>query len=1159
MKINMLFCFSMVENKHFNHFFRAMKICTILLFVCVFQLLATQTDAQNTVIRVNANTITIGQLLKEIEQQTDYLIVYRNREVDTNHKVRIHSKSAQVKDYLKSAFADTDIDYLFENNYIVLSKKHERNTINTVNQQNSKKITGLILDETGEPVVGANIVERGTSNGVISDVDGKFSLDVSENAVLAVSYIGYVQQFVSVSGKTSVEITLQEDTQALEEVIVVGYGIQKKVNLTGAVSQVGSQVFENRPVTSAVTALQGALPGVYITPKSGDPNADISFNVRGTTSINGGDPLVLVDGIESSMKLINPNDIESVTVLKDAAASSIYGVRAAFGVILVTTKKGNADDKLKINYSGNFSWSKATVMPEFVEDSYTHAKFVNESLARENIAALYNTTYLEAIKNYAENPTGKDYYVQDGEYFFTGYYDWVDALIRTANPKQTHNVSISGGSGKTSFYSSVGYSKQEGVLKVNPDIYERTNARLTVENNTYDWMKIGLKMVYNSSKMNEAHTYKDNIYHSVVFSSPLRSSRVWNGDPEYPEYDKYIGYSFDDQNPEILLREGGRNILKNSEIILSPSIDITPMKNWNIHLDYSYSKTINDERRHRKRVDNMMTYKFVPTEGVSSDNSYEVKQIDRNYSSFNAYTDYSFDIAEKNRFKVMVGFNQEVTKYKSATATRKSQLSQELPSLSLGTGEQTVASDGYEWALRGGFGRVNYNFDDKYLLEVNGRYDGTSRFPKDDRFVFLPSFSLGWRLSEESFMSFVKPLFNNIKLRGSYGQLGNQLLTSNVWSGNTKYYPYIPFLSNNLSANYIFGTTTDIVINPASLTPASLTWEKSTTVNGGIDLTLLASRLDMSFEVYRRTTSDMLISQEYPELLGATAPVKNSGELRTDGWELTISWRDKIGADFSYNVGFNLFDAQAKITKYDGPKSTVTGYYVGKKIGEIWGYETAGFFKSAEDVATSPSQSSISSGTWTVGDIKYRDLNGDDVINVGANTVENPGDRRVIGNTTPRYNYGISLGATYKDFYVNAFFQGVGKRDSWPSGQAFWPVATQYFNTQKWFVADSWSENDTNAYFAIPRARSTKNQQSQTKYLQDASYLRFKNLTVGYNIPKRWIEKIKLSNAQIYFSGENLCEISHMKGAYDPEQAANDGAASYPFQRTYSVGIDVTF
>jgi len=1136
-------------------FFKSAKTFKLTLLLYGFILLSFTARASNQYVSISMENAKVGQVLSVINEQTGLTAAYSTQVVDLNRIINIHFTDVEVGIILNKLIEGTSLAYQVKEGKIYLFDKKNGSFVT----QEKKTVTGTIIDNAGEPVIGANIIEKGTTNGVITDLDGKFSLTVSENATLQISYIGYLTQEIPVGEKLIINVTLAEDLLTLEEIVVVGYGTQKKVNLTGSIAQVDSKVFENRPVTSAVTALQGTLPGVYITPKNGNPNEDINFNIRGTTSINGGDPLVLVDGIETSMRLINPNDIENVTVLKDAAASSIYGVRAAFGVILVTTKKGDASDKLKINYSGNFSWSKATIMPEFVGDSYTHAKFVNDALDRENLSLLYNSTHFAAIKEYYENPSGKkNYYIQDDQYFFTGHYDWADALIRKANPKQSHNISVSGGTGKTSFYSSVGFSKQEGVLKINPDIYQRTNARLTVENQTYDWMKLSLKAVYNYSKMNEQHKYKDDIYHSILFSSPLRGGQ-WFGDPDYPQYDKYIGYYFEDQSPEGYMRYGGRNILKSSEIILSPSIDLYPMKGWSIHVDYSYTKTSEDKRRHRKRIDNFLTNKFIVTEGSSNNNMYEVEKYDKTYSSFNAYTDYSFTLAEKNAFKIMVGFNQEETKYKSTTASRKNLLSQEIPSLGLGTGEQLVGSSGYEWALRGGFGRINYVFDDKYLVEVNGRYDGTSRFPKDDRFVFLPSFSVGWRLSEEAFMNFAKPLFDNIKIRGSYGKLGNQLLTSDLWDGNIKYYPYVPFLSNELSDNYIFGSEKDILINPAGLVPSSLTWEKSEVINGGLDLTLLSSRLDISFDIYKRTTSDMLISQIYPELLGGNAPMRNSGELETKGWELTINWKDKIGPDFRYGVGLSLFDSRSEITKYDGPKSTVDNFYVGKKIGEIWGYETIGFFESDEDVQNSPSQNFISTGKWTAGDIKYRDRNKDGFINKGANTVEDPGDLKVIGNTSPRYNYGISLDASYKGIFINMFFQGVGERDSWPSQQAFWPVATQYFNTQKWFVSDSWSEDNKNAYFAVPRARNTKNRQSQTKYLQDGSYVRLKNLTVGYSLPQEWIRKVKLSNAQIYFSGENIWEHSNMKGPYDPEQAENKGAASYPFQRTYSIGIDLTF
>lgn len=1135
---------------------RIMKTTVLCLFLISTGLFATEAFPQVEKVTLSVESSPLQQVLASIEDQTNYLFVYNKSDLDVSRKVSVHAQDKAVAEVLSILFGNTGIVYAMEGTNIMLMKSEAK--LQAQQQQNGRRITGVVTDPAGETIIGANISVQGTTIGTITDLDGKFELTVPPGAVLNITYIGYLPQEIAVGDKTSLNIVMKEDSKTLDEVVIVGYGTQKKVNLTGAISQVDAKVFETRPVTSVASALQGALPGVLITPKSGNPNEESTFNVRGTTSINGGGPLILVDGVESSMDLVNPNDIQNVTVLKDAAASSIYGVRAAFGVILVTTKKGTTDG-LKINYSGNLSFSKATVMPEFVDNSYTHASFVNDALSRENSALLYEVTHLAAIKDYYENPAGKkDYYIQGGQYYSLGHRDWVDMLIKDFSPKHSHNVSVSGGSGKTTFYSSVGYTHQEGMLKINPDIYQRTNARLSVENQNYDWMKLGLKAVFNTSKMDEPHKYKDDIFHSIVFSSPLRGGQ-WMGDPDYPQYNDYIGYYFEDQGPDGYLKLGGRNITQNTEILLSPSIDLYPLKNWTVHADFSYSRTSMEKREHRKKIDKFITNKMLPTEGSTNNNSYQVTNSSREYSSFNAYTDYQFTLKEKHNFKVMAGFNQEVTTYKKTVATRKNLLSQELPSLSIGSGEQTVASDGYEWALRGGFGRINYDYDNRYLLEVNGRYDGTSRFPKDDRFVFLPSFSLGWRLSEESFMNFAKPLFNSIKLRASYGELGNQLLSSTDWDGNAKYYPYLPFFPNSLSNNYVFGNAVDIIISPPGLVPPTLTWEKSATINGGIDITLLDNRLDMSFDVYRRTTSDMLISQTYPELLGTKAPVSNSGTLQTNGWELSVNWRDRIGQDFSYSIGLSLYDSQAKITKYDGPKATVDGYYVGKKIGEIWGYETIGFFESDDDVANSPSQSFINTGKWTAGDIKYKDRDGSKRIDTGANTVEDPGDRFVIGNETPRYNYGITLNASYKGFFANMFFQGVGKRDFFPTAQAFWPVATQYFNTQKWFVTDSWSEDNRNAYFAIPRARNDKNRVAQTKYLQDASYVRLKNLTVGYTIPKKLISKLKLSNAQVYLSGENLWEHSNVKGPYDPEGMSNKGSMYYPFQRTYSIGIDLTF
>lgn len=1027
--------------------------------------------------------------------------------------------------------------------------------------QENRQISGVVKDKNGETLIGASVLVKGTTIGTITDFDGKFQLAVPNNyTVLVFSSIGYESKEIRIGTQYFLDVTLEESTEILEEVVVVGYGSQKKVNLTGAVTQVDSKVFEARPVTSMATALQGAIPGVNISPSTGNPNEDISFNIRGTTSINGASPLVLVDGVEMDIKLVNPNDIESVSVLKDAASSAIYGVRAAYGVVLITTKKGKAG-KLSVSYSGNFSFSKPTVMPEFVDNSYEHALFVNAGSAREDVALMYDVDHLAAIKAYYDNPaTAPLYYIsENNQYKYAGYMDWQDMILRNVSPKQQHNVNISGGSGKTRFYTSIGHVREEGQIKINPNVFQRTNVRLNVEDNTYDWMKLGFKILYNTSTNDEPHNYKDSFWHQVVFSSPTRPY-MWYGDPAYPQYDQYAGMYFDDQNPVSLLDLGGRNKLKTQEIVLSPSIDLNPIKNWNIHVDFSYIKLNTDKTSHRKKVD-MINARFSPTEGNTKDNSYEIVKGEKEYYSFNAYTDYEFSLNDKHNFKAMIGYNQELTKYKSNTAKRVGLLLQDQPTLGLGSGAQTVDESGYEWALRGGFARINYNYDNRYLLEINGRYDGTSRFPKNDRFVFVPSFSAAWRLSEEKFMQFSRTLFDNIKIRGSYGKLGNQLLSESgeLWTGNDKYYPYIPFLTHGNNKKYLFnGLGTDIITNPANLVPSTLTWEKSATINGGIDLTLLSSRLDLSFDIYKRTTSDMLIFQDFPDILGTKSPAVNEGELETRGWELSINWKDNIGKDFSYEVGLSLFDSQAKITKYEGSKSTVDGYYVGKKIGEIWGYETEGIFQSEDEILNHADQSYINK-IWTPGDIKYKDLDESEKIDLGANTPEDPGDRKVIGNTTPRYNYGINLRANYKDFFMSIFFQGVGKRDFWPTNQAFFPLGTQYYNTQKWHITDSWSEDNPNAYLPIPRARNTKNYQAQTRYLQDGSYVRLKNFTFGYNIPIKWLQKIKLSRAQVYFSGENLWEHSNVKGPYDPEAAAKKGEMVYPFQRNFSIGVDLTF
>lgn len=1031
-------------------------------------------------------------------------------------------------------------------------------TTTTILAQAGRTIKGVVSDKS-EAIIGANIMVKGTTNGTITDLNGHFSLsNVPENATLVVSFIGYLPQEVKVTKQENFQIVLKEDNQTLDEVVVVGYGSQKKVNLTGSVGSVDSKVMESRPLTNAGSALQGTIPNLQITPASGAPGADITFNVRGTTSINGGSPLILVDGVEMNLNMVNPNDIANVTVLKDAAAAAIYGVRAAYGVVLVTTKTAGSDLKTTVSYSGNVSFATPTVLPDMVETSWEHADFINKAATNGNMALPFRPESIVKMKAYAADPLNNpEYEVVDGGLRYYGYSNLKEEMLKTLTPAHTHNINISGGNEKTKFYTSVGYLNQGGMYKYGDNSFQRLNARLNVDNQTTPWLKLGAKALYNYTTSDAPHKYKDDVWQSMVFSSPTNLTKPWSVDPRYPEYDKFDGV-YMQNNPIAILDQGGRDLNKTHDIWLTGSADLQFMKGWKARVDFTYNLNYKNQSAHRKSVD-MVTSNFQPDQGETSNDDFRRTNINKDYYSFNAYTEYERTFGEKHYLKAMAGFNQELTKYNVFWAQRQGMLLQDLPSLGLGTGQQTVDEDGYEWALRGGFFRLNYIYSDRYLVEVNGRYDGTSRFPSDNRFVFLPSFSGAWRISEEKFMESTRSYLDNFKIRASYGILGNQLLTATSWGGNTKYYPYIPFMSSGTSGYWMFGNEKALLMNPASLVTSDLTWEKAKTINFGLDLTLFKQRLDFSFDYYQRTTSDMLVKVAYPDVLGTTAPPSNQAELRTRGWELSLKWKDRIGKDFTYDVGFILSDSQAEMTKYDNPTGSLSDHYVGEKLGEIWGYETEGIFQSLEEIANHPTQKDIKNTTWMPGDIKYRNLNGDNEISDGTNTLKDHGDLTVIGNTTPRYQYGFTANLTYKNFYLNMFLQGVGKRDFWPGNEPFWPAATEYYNTQKWFITDSWTEDNRDAYFARPIVKDPRNRQTQSRYLQDASYLRMKNLSVGYNVPRTWLEKVYLTKGTVYVSAENLFEFSGIKGAYDPEAARGNGTMLYPFMRTYSIGLNLTF
>lgn len=1183
MKRNPLLTHLLCEKKP-RKAFRIMKISFFIMFVSVCQLFAVNSEAQNTLIKLSSKTISIGELFAEIEKQTNYLVVYSNSEVDTNHKLTLKKTTTKVSDCLNDVLSEEHLTYEFTNNYIVISNKPVATP-----QQSGKIITGLVTDAKGEPIIGANVVEKGNaSNGTITDMDGNFSLSVAGNGVLIVSYIGYISQEQPISDKKVINVSLREDSQNLDEVVVVGYGVQKKVNLTGAVAQVTSKELENRPVSNATQILQGAMPNVNITFASGEPGAGGSINVRGQASLNGGEPLVLIDGVPGDMNRINPRDIESISVLKDAAASAVYGARGAFGVILVTTKNAKAG-KMSVSYGTFLATSSPTVRTDFMTNGYEAVTLLDEAFRRAtgNTYTRYNDedmAELEARRydktedpsrpwTVVKNVNGKDIY----NYY--GNYDWWNTIFNENQPSQSHSVNLSGGNDKINFLLSGNIYKKDGIMRINTDKFTSYNFRSKINAQVFPFLKV----TNNTSYYDKKYAYSgregggnSNFVNITVHALPNYAPRNPDGTATYNTLKN--NYSIGDGLFAMLLDGGSKGVKGIHEFTTTTGLVLDITKNIKLNADYTYSFYIADDW-YRSAV---AEYSIEPgvVQQVPNYNTDQYKKtmwFDPMHVA-NVYANYNQSFG-KHTVGATVGLNYENKQHSRMFASRKNLISESLNDLSLGTGDMLVEGGAYDYALFGAFFRANYDFDDRYLFEVNGRYDGTSRFKQGMRYGFFPSVSGGWRVSEEGFFEKAKEVVNNLKIRASYGSLGNQAVNSK----SPNYYPYISTMGMSLSNWMIDGQKTQNVSSPNPIID-NLTWEKATTINGGLDLSFLSSRLNMSADVYVRNTTDMLVpGRTLPGVFGAASPQQNAGDLRTNGYELIISWKDQFelkGKPFSYGVSFVFGDATSEITRYDNPNKLLANHYEGERFGEIWGYRMDGFFKTDEEAAAWKvdqrlvnTQIQKAPGEWghlRAGDLKFVDVNGDGIISPGKKTADDPGDMEIIGNTEPRYNYGFNLNGSWNGIDVSAFFQGIGRRDWYPSANTdkFWgPYSRPYFSfTPENFNDLVWTPENTDAYFPLLRGYTALNtggclRDPNDKYIQNIGYLRLKNLVVGYTLPDQWMRKLCVQSCRLYVSGENLITWTPFVTDYiDPEQPiADSNGRSYPMSKTFSVGLDITF
>lgn len=1035
---------------------------------------------------------------------------------------------------------------------------------------------GVVKDNQGETVIGASVVVKGSTNGTITGLDGDFTLDnVKRGDVIQISYIGYVSQEVVWQG-TPLNITLKEDSQTLEEVVVVGFGSQKKANLTGSVSQVKmDDVLGERPVTNVKNALQGSMPGLMVS-GGASPGEAKSFNIRGTVSINGMNPLVLIDNVEGDIDLLNPEDIESVTVLKDAASSAIYGARAAAGVILITTKKAKKGEKFNLNYNANFGFqtsinsSKQASLDEYLR-AYQAAGFSETYYAGNGSVSKWR----EYLAGYKENPAayptvGDGIYIgEDGAPYYLNDKDVYKAFQETSF-MQTHNLTANGGTEKLRYRLSAGLTKEDGPLIESKDTYMRKNISSFISADITDWLTQEADFRYTVADRSEPMGSGDGIYcmnHISFYPSGMMPGSV----------NTSVGKDLPLITPENQIRYNNPYLTDTDNTRIYLRTIMRPIKGLELVGEYTYDRK-NWQKSYYAKKWEYTTEQLGSNNSVTSD--YLFKSEDHeDYNALNLYGTYNFSIKEDHMFKVMAGFNQERKQNSWISVQTHDMIAPSAPSFTSATGKIIPQNSYSDYAIRGAFYRINYNYKDRYLFEANGRYDGSSKFPKDDRFGFFPSFSVGWNIARESWMEKALDYVSDLKLRASWGQIGNQNI------GNYGYYSTMQPVGNS---NYWLKDGEFITyISTPGLVSNSFTWETVETLDIGFDASMFNSRLQVTFDWYQRTTRDMLIAGiQLPAVVGTSAPMRNAADMRTRGWEIAVNWRDQIG-DWKYNVGFNLYDYKSKITKYSNNEDKLLSqnYYEGKTLGEIWGYVSDGFYTI--DDFDGPGTWQLKDGVASLdgynprpGDEKFVNLNDDrgtNEINSGLNTVDSPGDQKVIGNSTPRYNFGVNLGVSYKGFSLSAILQGTAKRDVWIGGMSLFPFGGSakayypvfYNQTDYWEPMGScdgqYTENDREYWVAknpdasLYRLYSNmqnhgSNQRASTKYLQNGAYMRLKNITLAYTFPKALISKVSLSALKVFVSAENLATISSLPKGYDPERLS----WGYPFYRTLSFGLNVT-
>ena len=1126
------------------------------------------------VLSVNMQNKTLKEVFSYIEKHSDYVFIYQASLVDLNGKTTVRLEEQPVIKILDEALSGTGLSYTVRGRQIIIKKevrKVPEVILPEIAQQKKITVKGNVKDGTGFPLAGVNVVVKGTSQGIMTDVDGNFILEnVDPSVRLDFSYIGFKP--MEVPAEEMMALVMREDNEQLNEIVVVGYGVQKKANLTGAVDKIDSKALSALQVNTMAEALQGQIPNLNVDVADGKPGRPASFNIRGTTSINGGAPLIIIDEVASTSEELNnlsPKDIEEISVLKDAASAAIYGARGTYGVILITTKRAKAGD-MQVSYSNNFGWSKATRIMDLY-NAPDYASIINDFAS--NIGQSFFTSsqvnYFEQSWTDSSLPAGK-YQKEGGTLFGNQQHNFYKEWLREFTPRQNHHINILGGGDKFKYFLSGDFNHEEGNIEFKPDKIDRYSMRSNVTYDINNHISIfnNTSFLYRKDDLAYTNVYSwiSNIYRYIECTNPyVPETMDVNGTEMFTDAGYYRKFVSDQSS----------NVTKLNQFSTTLGFNISLLgKDLRIHGDFTY-KHSDSNNLVWTNLTGPLLYLYSNNNAICEVYPNGNSEISRTMNNMrttyvNVYGTYDKLIDKQHHVTFMVGFNREDNAFFAMTGSRSDPFLVDQHSLNLASGNAVITESDDQSASQSAFFRANYNFNERYLLEVNGCYNVSSKFPQGQRDAMFFSVSGGWRASEEAFFEPLKETINNLKIRASYGALGNQ----NVGS-----YDYLSIMSMRQTSYTLEGERVNYTSSPAPKSP-NFTWEKAETVDVGLDFSLLNNRLSFSGDFYQRDTKNMLAKfHSLPSVFGATVPKENNAKLRTKGWEASVHWSDAFklsGKDFNYGVRFGISDYTSKILEYYNPTNYLDDYYVGQTIGEIWGLENDGYYKTDEEAMNGAHlTTSWNKNYERAGCIKFKDVDNDGQISKGLWTLDNHGDFKVIGNTTPRYQYSFTLNASWYGFDVNAFFKGVAKRDIFPDGAsvAFWgPYSRKYMLMPDFVGQNIWTPENPDAYFPRPQAYIAGDNGldlsfPQTKYLQNAAYLRLKNLTVGYTLPRELTRKIKVDRLRVYFTGQNLFEATKLNSSLDPEGLEHDPDASasvgmgtaYPVQRTYSFGLELQF